>query len=237
MRLKRLLVMLLTLAMCLSSFGVYAMDYPFWIDEIGPEKGSIQEISEEKLNADIEKVRQIAMKYSDRYVVTQEDYVDTTCIDDFMYEMSTPLTLAEMDSGVQEKAEAYTGIYDSQAYKDYMKRFKTLSGPCNLSVYFEPSCYFQIYRNIYVIGGYFDYSDCNLNVENDFWGAVNYIQNMTREVIQPQGRENLKKTINDMYWAINNDRGLKVFIIMGDQKEGAGPAELNAEVVGAYRFE
>ena len=74
--------MLLALAMCLSSFSVYAIDYPFWIDEIGPEKGSIQEISDEKLNADIEKVRQIAMKYADKYVVTQEDYVDTTVIDD-----------------------------------------------------------------------------------------------------------------------------------------------------------
>lgn len=252
MRLKRLLVMLLALAMCLSSFSVYAIDYPFWIDEIGPEKGSIQEISDEKLNADIEKVRQIAMKYADKYVVTQEDYVDTTVIDDFVYEMSTPLTLSEWDSGVHnDTAEGYTKVYDSQQYKDYMSLFKTLSGPCGLEVYFEPSCYFQVYRNIFVIGGYYDYSKCNLDVEAGFTNTVADIQYRTREIIQPDAQVVLKQKINDMFWSISQDTGLKVFVLecdlsewekyISDMDSGAEnefPTELSsAKLIGTYRFE
>lgn len=252
MKLKRLLAVLITCVVSLSSSNAYAVDYPFWIDEIGPEKGSIGSVADEKLNADVEKVRSIAMKYADRYIVTQEEYVDTSCIDNILSEMSTPISFSEWDSGVlNSQSGGNTGIYGSQQYNDYTLLFKTLSGPCGLEVYFEPSCFFQVYRNIFIIGGYYDYSRCNLDVESGFTNTINDLEFMTREIIRPESKVAVKQKINDLFWSISQDTGLKVFVLQCDAGEWEGhvskvqngeesdfPTKLSsAKIMGAYLFE
>lgn len=223
------------LVLTLSIPSVYAADYDFWIDSIGPEKTSTTESrSEQTVNNDIEKVRQIAMKYSDVYIVEQKDYIDTEAINKYLESCSSPITLAEIDSG--KSSVSFGDIFDSQAHKDFTYRFRNYAGPCNLNVYFEPIVYFQIYRNIYVIGGYYDYSECNLDVDLGLWNTVNYIQDMTKEVVQWDTKQSMRQQINDLYWDISQDTGLKVFILIGNENNG-GESEDENGVSGAMQIQ
>lgn len=228
------------LAVTLSAQCITASAYDFWIDNIGPEKTSTTESrSEETVANDIEKVRQIAMKYSDIYVVEQKDYIDIEAIDDYMDKCSSSITLEELDNGKQ--GLNFGDIFDSQTHKEFTYKFRNYAGPCNLNVYFEPIVYFQIYRNIYVVGGYYDYSECNLDVDLGLWNAVNYIQGMTKEIVQWDTKMQMRQQINDLYWDISQDKGLKVFILTSEgngnsNSNGASDTEPQKKVQSVFRI-
>lgn len=235
MKFKKLLIAV-GLILGMSAQNVMATGYDFWIDSIGPEKTSTTESrSEETVLNDIEKVRQIAMKYSDIYVVEQKEYIDIEAIDKYMDDCSSSVTLAELDSG--KPAINFGDIFDSQAHKDFTYKFRNYAGPCNLNVYFEPIVYFQIYRNIYVVGGYYDYSECNLDVDLGLWNAVNYIQGMTKEIVQWDTKMQMRQQINDLYWDISQDKGLKVFILTSSgSSTGNSETEPQKSVQSVFRI-
>lgn len=221
-RVSILLALVLTFSIVVN---VSARTFEFWIEDIGPEQGVLQTIQDDKIKSDIEIVRGIANQYADKYVVKQLDYLDCSAIDGlYIDNMNNDVSVREMDS-MKHDVE-FDRIFDTAEHRDFVYKFRSFVTPCGLHAEFEPSCYFEIYRNIYLVGGYMDYSESNLqniNIDAATDAAVANIEERTREKVSAEGKKTLRKEINDLVWKINNDTGLRVFIIVADaQYDSAG---------------
>ena len=90
---KKIMIILLVLCTCLSG-TVRA----FELESIGPETSFLDKLNRD-VTGDIDYLRSIAFAYKDKYVVTEEKYLDISSIDKFYAQLSAPLTLAEIDDG------------------------------------------------------------------------------------------------------------------------------------------
>lgn len=220
-RVSILLALVLTFSIIVT---VSARTFEFWVDDIGPEQGVLKTIPDDKLKSDIEIVRGIANQYADKYAVRQLEYLDCSPItsDDpnkrsYIYNMNNDVSVKEMDSMTHEVE--FDRIFDTTEHRDFVYKFRSFVTPCGLEAEFEPSCYFEIYRNVYLVGGYMDYSGSNLqniNIDVATDMAVANIEARTREKVSAEGKKTLRKEINDLVWKINNDTGLRVFVIVAD---------------------
>ena len=90
---KKILVLVLVLCTCLSGTA-HALE----LEAIGPETSFLDGLNRD-VTDDVNYLNSVAMSYKDRFVVTQEDYIDISAIDKFYASLSNPLTLSEIDTG------------------------------------------------------------------------------------------------------------------------------------------
>ena len=133
-----------------------------------------------KQEDDIQYIKNIANMYSDRFFVEQAKYVDISAIDEFYESLSEPMTLEEIDKGAVNIS--FDNIFSSKL-RNSLKNFKVLGGLAGYTVEFEPIVYFNIYRNISLVGGYNCYSK---SFDNPADACREYIANvefMSKEII------------------------------------------------------
>ena len=145
---KKLLVMVLVLCICLTG-TVQA----FEIEAIAPETSFLDSLNRD-VTDDVNYLHSIAFSYKDRFVVTQEEYLDINAIDDFYTSLSNPITLSEIDAG---KLSFNTDKVFDETLKRELNLFKIIGGLSGCNATFEPVCYYRIYRNIALVGGYTKY--------------------------------------------------------------------------------
>lgn len=200
-------ILILVLVLCsLSSGAVQA----FTIESIGPETSFLDSLNR-NVTEDIDYLKGIAMQYNDRFVVTQENSIDITSIDNFYKSLSEPLTLSEIDKG---KLTFNT----DKVYNDTLKRklnlFKIIGGLSGCKATFEPVCYFNIYRNIALVGGYTKYERTYADADAAYWKYICNVEDMTKEIVPYHTRLlNLEKT-RQMYNNMDADNCFKVFLLV-----------------------
>lgn len=166
------------------------------------------------VQGDIQYLRNIAYCYGDRYVVREAEYADITSIDKFYEDLSSPVTLAELDSGqLSFKSDA---VYSNRLKKEW-NLFKMLGGLSGCKAVFEPVVYFNIYRNITLVGGYTAYTTAYENAEGAYWQYVCSVEDMTKEIIPFESRLSLLEKTREMYENIGVDNSFKVFLLVDGQ--------------------
>lgn len=202
---KRILIIMLALCSCLS-IGTHA----FELEAIGPDTAFLESLNR-NVTEDIEYLREIAFSYKDRFVVTEEESVDISSIDKFYRSISSPLALSEIDSG---KLIFDTDKVLNPVIKKEMNLFKIMGGLSGCKAIFEPMCYFRIYRNITLVGGYTRYEKLYDEAENAYWHYIYMIENMTKEIIPYPTRVICLEKIRQMYANMNADNHFKVFLLV-----------------------
>ena len=160
---------------------------------------------------DAKYLRNIAAGYGNRFVVEEKDYADITPIDRFFEELSAPVTLAELDSGhLSFNTET---IYSEELKKEW-NLFKMMGGLSGCKAVFEPVVYFNIYRNITLVGGYVKYNVSDGYYGEAYWRYICGVEDMTKEIISLETRLNLLEKTKQMYDNIENDNSFKVFLLV-----------------------
>ena len=200
-------ILILVLVFCSLSSGTVQA---FTIESIGPETSFLDSLNR-NVAEDIDYLKGIAMQYNDRFVVTQENSIDITSIDNFYKSLSEPLTLSEIDKG---KLTFNT----DKVYNDTLKRelnlFKIIGGLSGCKATFEPVCYFNIYRNIALVGGYTKYERTYTDADAAYWKYICNVEDMTKEIVPYHTRLlNLEKT-RQMYNNMDADNCFKVFLLV-----------------------
>lgn len=203
--LKKILILVLVLCISMSN-AAQALE----IETIGPETSFIESL-ERDIEDDSDYLKNIALLYKDKYVVTQEEYVDISSIDKFYASLSMPLTLSEIDEGK-------VAFSTDKVFNDNLKRefnlFKVLGGLSGCRAMFEPTCYFRVYRNIALVGGYTRYDKTYDNAEDAYWQYIYTVEDMTKEIIPYSARINILEKTRQMYENINSDNRFKVFLLV-----------------------
>ena len=181
----------------------------FNITRINPDSTVIdnRDIKQEE---DIKYLKSIANIYSDRFFVEQAKYADISAIDEFYKALSEPMTLEEIDKGVVNIS--FDNIFSSKL-RNSLKNFKVLGGLAGYTAEFEPVAYFNIYRNISLVGGYNCYSK---SFDNPADACREYIANvefMSKEIIPYKTRVLLEEKIKEMDNFVNNDNTFKIFLL------------------------
>ena len=116
---KKILVLVLVLCTCLSGTA-HALE----LEAIGPETSFLDGLNRD-VTDDVNYLNGITMSYKDRFVVTQEEFVDITSIDNFYASLSNPLTLSEIDTG---KLAFNTDKVFDDTLKRELNLFKIIGG-------------------------------------------------------------------------------------------------------------
>lgn len=166
------------------------------------------------LGADIESdkayLKSISKQYSEKYMVTEETYADITDIDSFFEELSAPLTLTELDRG---KTEFRSNIIKEENLKSDYTSFKVLGGHGGYSAEFEPLLYFNIHRNITLVGGYARYKKTHVDSYDAYWQYVSEVQLLTKEIIPYNTRVMLIERFQHLESFISDDKSFKIFLL------------------------
>lgn len=202
---KKILVLVLVLCTCLSG-TVQA----FELEAIGPETSFLDELNRD-VSDDVNYLKDIAFSYKDRFIVTQEEYIDISSIDKFYLSFSAPLTLSEIDSGkLSFNSEKVFG----QKLKKELNLFKIIGGLSGCKSTFEPVCYFRIYRNIALVGGYSKYDTTHSDADAAYWQYISTVEDMTKEVVPYNTRIAYLEKTRQMYDNMNADKRFKVFLLV-----------------------
>lgn len=200
-------IIVTALALCLSISGTASA---FEIKEIGPDTSFIDNIGKD-VSEDIGYLSQIANAYKEKYVVSQEKYADISDIDNFYNELSTPITLEELDSGSMKFG--IPGVYNEKLKKELVL-FNMLGGMSGCRAEFEPVAYFRIYRNITLVGGYTRYVKTHLNADDGYWQYICGIENLTKEIVPYETRINILNKTRQMYCNMDSDNRFKIFLLV-----------------------
>lgn len=195
------------LFLCLCSFTTNV--HAFELTQIKPESSYIEKIGAD-VEADKAYIRGVAESYKNRFVVTEEQYLDISSIDDFYVKLSTPLSLTEIDNG---KAELDTSRIGSKDYQKQMNFFKICGGLAGYCAEFEPIAYFSIYRNISLVGGYVQYHKAFENADDAYWQYICSLETLTKEVIPYETRLILLDKVRNLSAFMDSDRSFKIFIL------------------------
>lgn len=196
---------MLVLCTCLSGTA-----QAFELEKISPETSFLDGLGRDVAD-DINYLKNIALSYSDRFVVTEEEYIDISAVDEFYALLSTPMTLVEIDSG---KLDFNTDILFDDAMKNELSLFKTIGGISGCSATFEPVCYYRIFRNIALVGGYTAYERIYADADDAYWQFICKIEDMTKEVVPYNTRIACLEKTRQMYSNINADNRFKVFLLV-----------------------
>ena len=202
---KKIIILVLVLSTCLVGTA-----QAFELESIGPETSFLDNLNRD-VTGDINYLRSIAESYKDRFVVTEEEFVDIKSIDEFYSYLSAPMTLSEIDIG---KLDFDTKMVFDNGLKREMNLFKIIGGLSGCKVSFEPVCYFKIYRNIALVGGYSKYERIYTNADDAYWRYVCNIEDMTKEIVPYNTRIAYLEKTRQMYNEMNHDNRFKVYLLV-----------------------
>ena len=202
---KKLLIIVLALCTCLSGTA-----HAFELESIGPETSFLDSLNRD-VTEDIKYLRNIVELYKEKYVVTEEQYIDISSIDNFYADLSAPLTLSELDSG--ELAFNTDKIFEAGLKKE-LNLFKIIGGLSGCRAFFEPVCYFRIYRNIALVGGYSRYERTYQDADAAYWQYICKVEDMTKEVVSYATRLSYLDKTRQMYSNMDSDNRFKVFLLV-----------------------
>lgn len=202
---KKIIILVLVLCTCLSGTA-QALE----LESIGPETSFLDSLNRD-VTGDIGYLRNIAESYKDRFVVTEEEFVDIKAIDEFYSSLSSPLTLSEIDTG---KLSFNTDKVFDDELKREMNLFKIIGGLSGCKVSFEPVCYFRIYRNITLVGGYNRYEKTYVDADAAYWQYICKVEDMTKEIVPYNTRIAYLDKTRQMYNNINHDNRFKVYLLV-----------------------
>lgn len=202
---KKILVLVLVLCTCLSGTA-HALE----LEAIGPETSFLDGLNRD-VTDDVNYLNGIAMSYKDRFVVTQEEFVDITSIDNFYASLSNPLTLSEIDTG---KLAFNTDKVFDDTLKRELNLFKIIGGLSGCKATFEPVCYYRIYRNIALVGGYTKYERTYQDADAAYWQYICNVEDMTKEIVPYHTRLAYLEKTRQMYNNMNADNRFKVFLLV-----------------------
>lgn len=202
---KKILVIMLVLCTCLSGTA-----QAFELESIGPETSFLDSLKRD-VTGDINYLRGIAESYKEKYVVTEEQYIDIASIDNFYADLSAPLTLSELDSG---KLAFNTDKVYKTGLKKELNLFKIIGGLSGCRATFEPVCYFRIYRNIALVGGYSKYEKTYKDADAAYWQYICKVEDMTKEVVPYETRLAYLDKTRQMYSNMDSDNRFKVFLLV-----------------------
>ena len=202
---KKILVLVLVLCTCLSGTA-HALE----LEAIGPETSFLDGLNRD-VTDDVNYLNSVAMSYKDRFVVTQEDYIDISAIDKFYASLSNSLTLSEIDTG---KLAFNTDKVFDDTLKRELNLFKIIGGLSGCKATFEPVCYFRIYRNIALVGGYTKYERTYQDADAAYWQYICKVEDMTKEIVPYHTRLAYLEKTRQMYDNMNADNRFKVFLLV-----------------------
>lgn len=202
---KKILVLVLVFCTCLSGTA-HALE----LEAIGPETSFLDGLNRD-VTDDVNYLNSVAMSYKDRFVVTQEDYIDISAIDKFYASLSNPLTLSEIDTG---KLAFNTDKVFDDTLKRELNLFKIIGGLSGCKATFEPVCYFRIYRNIALVGGYTKYERTYQDADAAYWQYICKVEDMTKEIVPYHTRLAYLEKTRQMYNNMNADNRFKVFLLV-----------------------
>lgn len=165
---------------------------------------------ERDIQSDILYLKDIAFSYSDRYVVTEAKTADISGIDELYAGLSAPVSVTELDNG---DLSLDTGHIWSDTYGKKMNAFKMFAGLCGYSAQFEPVAYFNIYRNITLVGGYVNYKKQYEDPNDAYWQYITAVEEMTKEVIPYETRIKILEKITELSEFMDSDKSFKIFIL------------------------
>jgi len=203
--LKKIFILFLVICTCLSGTA-----QAFELESIGPETSFLDSLNCD-VTGDASYLRGVAESYKDRFVVTEEEFVDIKSIDKFYSSVSSPLTVSEIDSG---KLKFNTDkVFDDRLRRE-MNLFKIIGGLCGCKVSFEPVCYFKIHRNIALVGGYNKYEKTHTDADAAYWQYICKVEDMTKEIVPYNTRIAYLEKTRQMYNNMNLDNRFKVYILV-----------------------
>ena len=202
---KKILVLVLVLCTCLSGTA-HALE----LEAIGPETSFLDGLNRD-VTDDVNYLNSVAMSYKDRFVVTQEDYIDISAIDKFYASLSNSLTLSEIDTG---KLAFNTDKVFDDTLKRELNLFKIIGGLSGCKATFEPVCYYRIYRNIALVGGYTKYERTYQDADAAYWQYICKVEDMTKEIVPYHTRLAYLEKTRQMYDNMNADNRFKVFLLV-----------------------
>lgn len=209
---KKLLILCCFLCI-LCNLTVYAFD----IVDIKPDDSFVKGYGRD-VSADAAYLRGIADSYRNKYIVTEELYIDCGSIDSFYNELLQSLTLKELDRG---KTNFTTdNIYMTNEYRNKLKQLKVLGGLSGYNAEFEPTAFFRIHRDISLIGGYVSYTKTYENPDDAYWQYICNIEAMTKEVVPYETRLKLLDRVRELNSFIDNDRTFKIFLLVDGRIDG-----------------
>ena len=202
---KRILAFVLALCICLSG-TVQAFD----LETIGPETTFLDGLKKD-VSEDIDYLRAIAFSYKDRFVVSEEEYLDISSIDKFYASLSEPLSLSEIDSGTLRFSPDKVADVN---FRKELNLFRIIGGLSGCRAIFEPVCYFRIYRNIALVGGYTKYERTYSEPDEAYWQYICSVEDMTKEIVPYHTRIAYLEKTKEMYSNMDSDNRFKVFLLV-----------------------
>ncbi len=197
--------LIFTLILCLSLSSAAGA---FELIDAGPETVVEETV---KIDEDMLYLENIAFGYKDRYVVEKLQSSDISAIDEFYTELSKPVEVKELDEG---KTKLDLSVVTDENLRKNLKAFKLYSGYGGISASFEPVCYYQIYRDIILVGGYTNYNISIPKYDDAYYVWVCAIENITREVVPNETRLKMLGGFKNLYDFMEKDKGeFKVFLL------------------------
>lgn len=181
----------------------------FEIKTISPD---VSELTERNIDLESDKnyLRGIVDKYRELYVVEEKEHIDISEIDKLYKEISKPISLAEVDSG---KINLNVDVVKDEKLRNCFKHFKVLGGLAGYTVEFEPVMYFNIYRDISLVGGYSCYKKMYTNPDASSWVYINNLESLTKEILSYNTRLKLSEKITELDSYISGDNRFKIFLL------------------------
>ena len=201
-------IIVIALTILLSIQGTVSA---FEIKDISPDTS---EITGRNIDVDGDKayLKGIAEKYAKLFVVEEMETIDISEIDKFYADLSTPISLDEIDNG---KINLNLEIAKDTKLRNSLNQFKVLGGLAGYSVEFEPVMYFNIYRDISLVGGYSYYTKTYENPDDASWIYVNNLESLTKEILSYHTRIKLYDTMKELDGYMTNDNRFKIFLLKG----------------------
>lgn len=197
--------LILALVMCLS---VSSSAGAFELISAEPETVVKEGIN---ITEDIAYLEGITSQYKDKYIVEKLYSADISAVDEFYTELSKPVEVKELDDG---KTKLDLSVVNDESLRQNLKAFKLFSGYGGITASFEPVCYYQIYRDIILVGGYTNYNISIPKYDVAYYVWVCAIENITREVVPNETRLKMLEGFKELYTFMEKDRGVfKIFLL------------------------
>ena len=200
---------ILVICFCLLSANVSA----FELTDASPDNSFVESLGRD-VGADREYLKRLATSYSDRFVVTELQTADISCIDSFYSNLSEPLTISEIDAG---RTEIFLDMVWNEKYKKHLNTFKVFGGFCGYTAEFEPIAYYKVYRDIMLVGGYVKYTKNYQNPDDAYWQYICSLEDLTKEVVPYETRIRMLEKVRSLSLFMDNDKSFKIFILKDGQ--------------------
>ncbi len=186
-----------------------ANSYDFSVSDIAPDKSFADE--HESYDADMEYLYSVVAPYADKFVVTNEEYIDCSDIDAYFKAISTPLTLDEIDNSSYKTN--YDNINISDERKENFRLLKIVGSCGGIKAEFEPIAYYRIYRKTAVIGGYVQYTYEYEDPAVAQWLCCDYLQTITKQLVGNDLRELMLERMTDLMNYTKNDKQMVIAVL------------------------